>query len=193
MIEWMKKHFEFGDSVVFSSEEFESPFARMERCSKMSLSEANLFVIRNVAGKIRTPFAMSVHEDGFAIKPEMWSPEFCDYDYIGAPWPDGVVGNGGFCIESKRFMDAKATLSNDHLFGDWYENGKKVSLTTPSDVFVCRKRRSELESLGMTWAPEPLAAKFSTEQTHKSEDSFGFHGRVASEEKYRLGWSLVSK
>lgn len=30
--------------------------------------------------------------------------EFLDYDYVGAPWPDGQIGNGGFSLRRKSKM-----------------------------------------------------------------------------------------
>lgn len=132
---------------------------------------------------------MCVHEDGFPIIPQMWSPQFIQYDYIGAPWglgnewgPNryGVVGNRGFCIESQKFLNAltKLPFMNPHN-------------PEPSDVFACVTHRKLMEQQGVVFAPTDLAERFSTEQTGKEKLSFGFHGRRDSATKYAYGWKLI--
>ena len=38
--------------------------------------------------------------------PEAWTDDFFNYDYIGATWDDGVVGNGGFSWRSRKLYGA---------------------------------------------------------------------------------------
>jgi hypothetical protein len=51
-------------------------------------------------------FNLIIHADGFAVNSEAWTSEFLNYDYIGARWGDGIVGNGGFCLRSRKLYDA---------------------------------------------------------------------------------------
>jgi hypothetical protein len=65
------------------------------------------------------------------VRPELWSNDFLEYDYIGAPWmysdtsyitDEGEhvpVGNGGFCLRSKKFLEmpTKLGLKLDHRQG----------------------------------------------------------------------------
>lgn len=145
----------------------------------------NVFVNRIVPTEIRDGFAMSVHEDGFPIRPDLWSDDFLRYDYIGSPWPDNVIGNGGFNIESQKLLQEKLLVP----FGSYD--------THPSDVWVCRTHRLRFENRGISFAPLDLAARFSTELPTQSRPesvpSFGFHGRRDSPAKYAEGWELIRK
>jgi hypothetical protein len=117
---------------------------------------------------IKTDFALFMHLDGYIVHPERWEPQFLAYDYIGAPWPVTLnadrVGNGGFCIKSRRLMNYVATLPWKQL---------------PGDVTVCSHYRQHLISKGFTFAPIEVAGRFSRElDCPETPDplSFGFHG-----------------
>ncbi len=148
----------------------------------MNFPQFNVFVNREVPKYITGPFAMSVHEDGFPINMKLWRPEFLHYDYIGAPWHDGVVGNGGFNIESQRLMQIKRGLKPT-----------KDEPTAPSDMYICRNRRHELERMGIRFAPTEVAAKFSTETVFNEKQSFGYHGRVWPHSKYEKAWGVLER
>lgn len=174
----------FGDVIFFSYRDPRILPAcgwKVVMIPKLDLQGWNLFVNREVPKYITTPFCLSVHEDGFIVDPSMWTDDFLRYDYIGAPWPDGVVGNQGFCIESKKLLEVKRRLP--HLRND---------ADIPSDVFVCRKHRSRLERAGVTFAPTALAERFSTEMYGDDRPSFGFHGRTHAHRKYPLGWQQIA-
>jgi hypothetical protein len=143
------------------------------------IADWNVFVNYEVPKHVSSDFIMSIHEDGFPICPELWDNEFLNYDYIGAPWPDGQVGNGGFNIESRRMFDAKMKLQKDFVRDH------------PSDNWLCKFHRQSLESDGLRFAPTPIALKFSTEYLGNEKPSFGFHGRICSPEKYAYGWSEI--
>jgi hypothetical protein len=141
----------------------------------------NIFLNSAIPHYIHSQFAMSVHEDGFPIDVSQWDSEFLKYDYIGAPWFDYVVGNGGFNIESKKLMDLKCSIPmTDEDF------------RLPSDRYVCSAKRQWLENNGVKFAPVPLALKFSTEQIGGGSPSFGFHGRLVSAAKYNKGWDMIN-
>lgn len=52
---------------------------------------------------------LTINWDGFIINPQSWTNEFLKYDYIGAPWPwfNHKVGNGGFCLKSRKFLETQ--------------------------------------------------------------------------------------
>ena len=61
--------------------------------------------------------------------------KFLNYDYVGAPWINGMVGNGGLCLRRKNKMieiceklDPKLIHNEDNYFS--YQN--VVSLSKPS-------------------------------------------------------------
>lgn len=123
------------------------------------------------------------HDDGFIINPELWKQDFLNYDYIGAPWdnnPDEpqfgwvkdyglktIVGNGGFCLRSKKFL---------------YESSKlNYTSTANEDVFLCAIMNDYLTSNGIKFAPLNLARNFSLEtktiENNTLSNCFGFHGK----------------
>lgn len=126
---------------------------------------------------VRTPFMMHCQDDGFILEPERWEPEFLDYDYIGAPWADGVVGNEGFSIQSQRFLWAKSQFEWDGKDGqDW---------------FYCRTIKKEMEGVGIRFAPTALAARFSSELCDHDKPTFGYHGRGYCPSKHAVGQQKI--
>jgi hypothetical protein len=145
-------HFTGYDTVTVA------PFASMD--------DFNAFVTRRLPGLIETDVALLAHYDGFIINGHQYSPHFHHYDYIGAVWPMFdvfTVGNGGFCWQSKRMLEAVGTLD----FPD----------DEPGDVFVCRTSRLHLEKrFGVRFAGPEIASHFSQELVARPWPSFGFHG-----------------
>lgn len=128
-----------------------------------SIKDYSDFMIRRLGDHIQGDYVLVVQWDGFIIHPECWTPDFLSFDYIGAPWSDGVVGNSGFSIRSRRLIDALKKLDDD--------------ITYPCDVYICRRHRAELESkYGIVFAPVELAKKFSFEEPDPGTPTFGFHG-----------------
>jgi hypothetical protein len=171
----------FGRTILFSH--FKPPCAVNADCiqiPKMDFVQWNIFHNKMVPAFIQTYYALAVHEDGFILNPELWDERFYDYDYIGAPWEDKVVGNGGFCLESKKMLDAKMKLP--------YIDLPKI---IPSDQWVCRTHRKKLEEAGIKFAPYDLALKFATEKVGHDKKSFGFHGRRNAVDKYNEGWKKI--
>lgn len=115
---------------------------------------------------------LTVHPDGWVVNPEAWSDEFLKYDYIGAPWWDGVVGNGGFTLRSRKFWKCVRDL----------QLPPTVEACHPEDALLCRYEyegregyRHRLERMGVLFAPPQVARRFSAEnQTYAAQ--FGFHG-----------------
>ena len=162
---------------------------------KLTYQEYNDFIL-SIGHWISTEFALVIQDDGFVTTPEMWDPRFLEYDYIGAPWPAepswvdqqrlsaeirGVfphnrVGNGGFSLRSRRFMEASAEFKTCGGLGE--------------DAFLCTKNYQHMVEKGIKFAPMDLAYKFSYENPlleyghHwnasvelKTQEHFGFHGR----------------
>jgi hypothetical protein len=131
-----------------------------------SSMEYSQFMLRGLSEYITTSHCLVVQWDGYVLDPDRWDPNFLDYDYIGASWPqfsDGHdVGNGGFSLRSKRLLEA--CRSED--FKDSH----------PEDVAIGRHNRPWLETQGLRFAPRELANSFSTERASAPEATFGFHG-----------------
>jgi len=138
---------------------------------------------------IATSHALCIQWDGFVLNGGAWEPDFLDYDYIGAVWPQFSdrhnVGNGGFSLRSQRLLRACRSLRFDGSMAE--------------DILICRLCRDELESEGITFAPEAVASRFSFERTRPTGREFGFHGSfnlvrlLAPDDVARLFRSLESR
>lgn len=142
------------------------------------------FCIRDLSSYVDTDFVLIVQYDGFILNPSSWSPDFLQYDYIGAPWnindlmvekfniPKKFLGqtlvvNGGFCLRSKRFLEISTRLYNEG----------KIPVTQPEDVALCVWHKDLFEKEGMKYAPIEIAKRFSIEGKDWVFDrQFGFHG-----------------
>jgi len=155
-----------------------------------SMSKYNYFLLNNLPDYIEEDHILIVQHDGTIVYQEMWSDEFLNYDYIGAPWPKRIVnnliflteemkrdpykylvGNGGFCLRSK----------------DLCEYVKKYKLISPisyekvvfEDQFICNFifLRKYLEEHNISFSPYELAKRFSYEfEVENSSDKFfGLH------------------
>ena len=140
-----------------------------------SMREYSDFMVRRLGDYFSTSHVLVAQYDGFIVNPRSWSDEFLDYDYIGAPWPKSLlktsdpthdVGNGGFSLRSKKLYEALSGLALD--------------TTHPEDVTICQWQRPRLEELGIRFAPNKLAARFSYENDVVGVSqtfAFGQHGR----------------
>jgi uncharacterized protein DUF5672 len=121
-------------------------------------------------------FTLLVHWDGFVTNPAAWREEFLSYDYIGAAWADGVVGNDGFNLRSMKMWNALCAAPIEAT----------PSVCRPSDVCVCRTFRRHFELAGIRFAPAPVADRFAVE-CKPYAGSFGFHGLYVMPQIVALG------
>jgi len=135
----------------------------------------NQFFVQDLTKHINTDFVLVVQNDGFIINPSLWDNNFLSYDYIGAPWPwHKVVGNGGFCIRSKKFLDLSSKLV--------YKEAHPEYKYCPEDYFLCVLNRNYFIDNGCIFPSMETAIKFSFEHPIPGikstiRDSFGFHGK----------------
>lgn len=150
----------FGDVKIIT----ERLFSGREAYSK--------FCIKDMAKYIETEHVLIIHPDGYIQNPLAWDDSWLQWDYIGATWgyKDGMnVGNGGFCLRSKKLLDiiSKLELTGHH----------------PEDDWIARKLRPMLEKEhGIRFAPEEVANKFSIEAygSHAFTDTWGNKGNKYS-------------
>lgn len=146
-----------------------------------------------------------IHWDGYATNPEAWTDDFYNYDYIGATWDDGVVGNGGFCWRSKKLYKAFKKVDIKYRYDQYpselvdrpmyindYGHGKFI----PDDVVVCRLYKEEFENnFDIKYAPTDVADRFSIENHSYISPwtgqpnpwvgkSLGFHGKFGIRQLY---------
>ena len=129
------------------------------------------WVLRELYKYIDTDYCLTVHDDGFVINPHLWTDEFLNYDYIGAPWKPNYgkyrVGNGGFSLRSKKLIN----LCKNIQYNGGHEDG-----------IICINNRDWLESQNCVFASLEVAMKFSLESKIPEckfdlRNTFGFHGR----------------
>lgn len=143
-----------------------------------SLEDYSRFMLFELWKHIDTDFALVIQADSWVLRPELWTNEFLDYDYVGAPWvadthftAEGVgvrVGNGGFSLRSKKLLKSFIDLNLPFTDG-----GKGF---THEDGQISNYHRKTLEDSGIKFAPVKLAALFSHEtDVPESVPSFGFH------------------
>jgi len=115
-------------------------------------------------------YMLFIESDAAIVAPDAWRNEWLEWDYIGAPWKDGVVGNGGFCLQSRKFLEAVESLNISPA----------IEACNPCDWLLGRRYRPQLEALGIKYAPLEVANKFSNE-TGKYLGAFGVHGSAMLE------------
>jgi hypothetical protein len=129
-------------------------------------------ILKELYGHIATSHVLIVQWDGYVVHPEVWTNEFLDCDYLGAPWPKGndtyAVGNGGFSLRSRKLLGA--------LRDDGFE-----LLTDAEDVTICSLYKERLESaFDIHFGDCDLAHRFAFEMEAPRRDvggrTFGFHG-----------------
>ena len=129
-----------------------------------NLNQYSEFVLKRLYDYIKTDYCLVVQPDGFILNPNAWDDSNYNFDYIGAPWSDFVVGNGGFSLRSRRFLYVTKNKLNSHELH-------------PEDVIVCKEHRELLIQNGIDFAPYEVAKKFSVENL-PYEGQFGFHGKL---------------
>ena len=160
---------DFGATIVFSDRRLDVPGAEWIKCGPFaSIDGADHTLWYDVPQYVRTSHLLVIQWDSWIVNPALWCDEYLRYDYIGAPWwwhRDGMnVGNGGFSLRSARL--ARLLV----------QQRQTMPCGSPEDDALCRRYRRELERHGICFAPDLLAACFSSERSWPPFVSFGFHG-----------------
>ena len=145
---------------------------------------------------VTTDYNLIIQYDGYAVNKDAWTDQFLNYDYIGAVWPyfsKNKVGNGGFCLRSKKLYNALKAIDIKYKWSDlvkanlnpschkWtFDKFKPKSKSLPEDIIISQVYRKQLENkYKIKFAPERIANQFSIESNLSSPwlmKSFGFHG-----------------
>jgi len=174
-LKYSSRDIRFAEVMLFTSGDISCKDVTIHKIEVLSdLAAYSRFCIKELFGQISTDFIITVQADGFITNSSLWQDEFLEYDYIGAPWPASApwcthnrVGNGGFSLRSRKFMELAAQLDQDFRHED-------VLLTnTCYDYFV---------SNGCRYAPVEVAMRFALESKipeceYDLNNCFGFHGK----------------
>lgn len=183
----IQKIIEFSGSINFRKVKILSAF-RNQKISDRSIEQINIapmdsrgynkFCVENLHEYVDTNYVLMFQTDGFIVHPELWDDLFLEYDYVGAPWPNNFecrVGNGGFSLRSKKFLDA--TKNIEYIDNVYFNRG-----ITPEDYLICVLNYQYMISQNINFAPIDIAIKFSYEQpipefpNWDHSMSLGFHG-----------------
>lgn len=198
-LEYCNKLFRFEKITLFTDtkikgENFDviniNPFKNLDEYSDFCLTLTNY---------IKSDYVILVHEDGHFVNGNLWSDDFYSYDYIGAPWPDDEnwfntasgfdknkanfikscikknrIGNGGFCLRSKKFLDYSKQFSTCN--------------NIPEDFFLCSYNYDLAMESKIKFPSVNVAMKFSYENALQ----FPFYkkwvqGKTFNQNKH-LGW-----
>jgi len=155
----------FADAIMFSDRHVDGEF-RTVKIDKMDRAGYQAF--RMKPPRVETPFTLWIEWDGYVLEPRAWHPAFREFDYIGARFGPNtsLVGNSGFCLQSRKFNDA---LADERL---------AIIEGYNLDYMICLTYHQILErEFGMKFAPPGLADLFSYEAPMlPKQPTFGFHG-----------------
>ena len=199
-IERSCKYIKFAKALLLTDKSLSHKFIEFINISTINtLLDYSYFCVKHLNNYIDTEFCLIVQPDGFITNPLMWTKQFLQYDYIGAPWDvllsqralrhslgvniddlakvPIIVGNGGFSLRSKKLLECCSNLS--------YPN-----TNIPEDSFICVTNREYLSGQGIKFAPVNIASRFAIERPHdlnwkhvNLESYFGVHGYTELREK----------
>lgn len=193
-----KKNFEFGRSVLFTDKNISVPDIETIKINKLTSVDAYNDFILGLRNYVNNDFTLIVQDDGYIVNSSLWTDEFLQYDYVGAPWPlekewissqtekqrpymlsnlpKNRVGNGGFSLRSRKFLDFSLQFKSCEGLGE--------------DTFLSVRNYDDAIGYGIKFAPFDLAVRFSYENPcidfgtpwnsrikFDKKKHFGFHGR----------------
>lgn len=129
------------------------------------LDDYDTFAVKELYKYVDTEFCLISQWDGFILNYNKIKREFFRYDYVGAPFyltSGDDLGNGGFSLRSKKFLDITAEMFKD------------CEVDEQEDAFY-QKHIDKIKKAGLTFAPFHTKDAFSIEQQQYS-GQFGFHG-----------------
>lgn len=166
----------FSNIILFTSHDIFFDDIQVIRIPPITdLTGYSRFCLHELSSYISSEFIITIQSDGFIINPHLWSNEFLEYDYIGAPWPPEApwcernrVGNGGFSLRSRRLLELaarSATFECKH-----------------EDVVLTNVLYDYMLKNGCRYAPVSIAMQFALETKipeceYDLNTCFGFHGK----------------
>jgi hypothetical protein len=188
------KYFEFGKVIIVSPLPDDGSGIEFHHQDRLPSIQHYSDMMLKAGDYTSNDFLMIIHDDGYVVNPDLWDDAFLDYDYIGAPWPaeaswlqiQGIrsqieanlqknrVGNGGFCIRSKKFLDFSKQYSSCSGLGE--------------DIFLCVVKYDDAIRHGIKFAPPELATKFSYENPLKEFDDHSWNEKMEFDATKHFGW-----
>ena len=186
------KNIRFKSYKFFTDELEDIKISRFENLPEINLeiinipkikskSEYSKFCLIDLNQYIFTDFVLTIQHDGYIINSSCWTDDFTKFDYIGAPWPPewgykNRVGNGGFCLKSKKFLELCDTeFFNFDFKLDILRDKNDISIN--EDFLSCNIYYDKFLSEGIKYADVETASYFSIEHPipEMKQKTFGFH------------------
>lgn len=193
-LEKSMRHVNFN-KVVFASHEMPNNLPKgivwQNTHEKLDFKQYSKYCIYNMTNHVDTDFCLLVQHDSWILYPDLWTDDFFNYDYIGAPWPLSHsayidpfgnhvrVGNGGFSLRSKKLLEVPKYIDIPFEVnqGNFYKHMNANCYN--EDGNICVHNRHLYEKMGCVFSPVEVAAKFSTEtNVPETVKSFGFHKKL---------------
>lgn len=147
-----------------------------------TIDKWNKAIVYELGDYVDTDYAILIHADGYIINPELWNPDWLQYDYIGAPFPlptddfsyrdvHGVIQRVGnsVSLRSKKLLDLPKKLGMEWKpFHGFYNE----------DGYISVNMRHVFEEHGCRFAPLEVAVHFSKEHDIPENiglKTFAFH------------------
>jgi hypothetical protein len=191
-LNYCSKNIEFNNIFLLTHKEVSGNFNLIKINKNKDIVDYNNQMVQ-LHKLVKSEYCLIVQHDGHILNHRNWSNQFFDYDYIGAPWPNSEswkkrwikypeniknniyknidhnrVGNGGFSLRSKRYLDYCSTFEPDFL-----KHG------VPEDIFLNLVNYEKAKDSGMKYPDVKTAIKFSYETPLKGQD-------LADEKKYHI-------
>ena len=177
---YMVRFFDFHEIIFISPVNPEVEGVTHIQISGSTYEDYNKWCLHNLSDYVTTDFGLSFQDDGFPLNPEMWSDEYYNYDYVGAPLPldtnimfnpDERIGGGGFTLRSKKLMEFTKTIPYPDKYGK----------CNNEDTIIVMEYRKDIINLGMKICPHTIARNFviqtAIDDNHTLLNTFGYHGR----------------
>ncbi len=134
-LNFSSKEIEFNNKILFSDKKVDGDFDFIKIDTISNIKQYNDFML-SLGKYIKSPFVLVIQDDGHVINPKKWDEDYLKFDYIGAPWPNDKkwnsrwkkynevgekivhnlsfnrIGNGGFSLRSKKFLEYSSTFSD---------------------------------------------------------------------------------
>lgn len=175
----------------------------VKHINKITWGEYNEFIINQLTEYFDTDYVLLTQDDGYVSNDMMWSDEFFNYDYIGAPWPIDLVelilknlgkqkGTHGEPFK-KNIPIIKDYNPNNYRIGNGgfsFRSKKLCNLTkkysqkypnAPEDCIISIYEKEDIIKNKLKIAPVEIGARFSVESNNEFNpngdisQTFGFH------------------
>ena len=182
-IEFTKKNINFKNVFLFTSEVINGDFNIIKIHKFKDIVEYNNFTL-NLNDYVMSDFALLIQHDGHIVNYRNWDNSFLEFDYIGAPWPlddnwnkrwdlypkelsnkikenlkKNRVGNGGFSLRSKKFLEYASSFERNFI-----KHG------VPEDIYLNIYNYEKALDFGIKYPTVSKALEFSYETPLKGSN-----------------------